>query len=291
MASRTHALDLSGPWAKVERSKVHIDDLRRRIAEAYPNGELFTYRQQYEAEKGAIVVYIESTPKIPQEWSLIVGDAVHNLRGALDHLAWQLACRKLRGKEPVDRNVIRFIHFPVCMTEGEWGAYTRRKLIRRVDLAKLKKLQPFKMPAKVTARSGPHLLDFFAGFNGINNVDKHRKIELISTLTHTAGWTDNWKYVQCTPVADKTGHPGAGHIKFTLGDENLTPKVGDEVYRVTVIAEGPDPQMDFKPSLSSYVAIREGFDVMRSLDMFAQKVSDIIGAFAETPRLTIWHRI
>lgn len=44
----------------------------------------------------------------------VIGDAVHNVRAALDHLAWGLCNHSGPTKNP------RRIYFPICMTEGEW---------------------------------------------------------------------------------------------------------------------------------------------------------------------------
>jgi hypothetical protein len=49
-----------------------------------------------------ILWIVETLPEIDEEWGLMVGDAIHNIRCALDHLWWQLAIdhldRRLRRK-------------------------------------------------------------------------------------------------------------------------------------------------------------------------------------------------
>jgi len=46
-----------------------------------------------------VVYRIDRVMQIRDHWPLIVGDAVHDLRSALDHLMWQLAIVYL-GRQP-----------------------------------------------------------------------------------------------------------------------------------------------------------------------------------------------
>jgi len=271
-----YTLDLSGPWAKLERAKKHIDDLRRQIAQAFPNGELFPLRQEFNREQGVFIVSIERVKKLPQEWGLIVGDAVHNLRCALDHLAWQLALRHFDGVEPPDRGIIKQIQFPVVVDKKDWVTHINRKHMVVTDADKLEEFQPFNLSPDRRAKGHRNALEDIAGFGGVDNVDKHRTIHLTYTLVERVAWMDNWNYRDCTPLDDGTG-PGAGHIKFMLSDN--PPKPGDEVYRVTVVPDGPNPQMDFKSSLTGYIAIREGWNVIDALDAFAGEVERVLRKF------------
>jgi hypothetical protein len=75
-----------GPRLKVERAKKHIDDFNQEIIE-------FTGRDPYgiiedrDSQPGKLVIrYVVRAPP-PHTWPLLVGDAIHNLRSALDLLA------------------------------------------------------------------------------------------------------------------------------------------------------------------------------------------------------------
>lgn len=89
-----HPLD--GPREKIKWAKRHIDWLKCDIAREeadphtvieYPEGKTGSYR------------YEIADPLGPPEWGLAVGDIVHNLHNALDHVVWQLALRNKRGKQ------------------------------------------------------------------------------------------------------------------------------------------------------------------------------------------------
>lgn len=66
---------------------------------------------------------IEQPPPL-DEMALLLGDALHCLRGALDSLTWELC--HLDG--PPTPNVLRRIQFPCARTEAEWLAQVRGPL-------------------------------------------------------------------------------------------------------------------------------------------------------------------
>src|SRR5262245_16114607 len=83
------SVKLSGVRAKIERANQHIGDLEARIC-AF-RGEN-PYRVVPEADPNSghrqYIVRVHSTP--PLALGLVAGEAVHQLRSSLDHLAWQL---------------------------------------------------------------------------------------------------------------------------------------------------------------------------------------------------------
>ncbi|WP_280357095.1 hypothetical protein [Nocardia otitidiscaviarum] len=76
---------------KLSRARVHIDDLSRRIA-AYTDENRLNVKhfwQPSRVHKGEVeveIVMTGSTPaEVPDEWGLVAGDALTNMRAALDH--------------------------------------------------------------------------------------------------------------------------------------------------------------------------------------------------------------
>ena len=56
---------------------------------------------EFDPETDEHVLRATATPSeaVIRHWGLITGNAVHNLRCAVDHLVWQLACYKTGGHE------------------------------------------------------------------------------------------------------------------------------------------------------------------------------------------------
>jgi hypothetical protein len=74
---------------KVERAEKHIGDLKiafDRFIETHPH----TLCIDNDPQTGAQTVQVRFSETPPANLSLILGDAIHNLRSALDHATWEL---------------------------------------------------------------------------------------------------------------------------------------------------------------------------------------------------------
>jgi hypothetical protein len=121
-----------------------------------------------------------------RRWGLITGDAIHNLRGALDHLVWQLACYKTGSAElpGVSEREARRIQFPIDDTPPPHGDPRR---FREDD--NLQHVLP--EHREVIYRHQPFGTEFNFGFREIptlsrlrelSNRDKHRLIVPVAVL-------------------------------------------------------------------------------------------------------------
>src|SRR5690348_11247423 len=90
------APSLDGPRLKLERAAKHIAELRIAV-ERFLASEPFSINP-VEAANGDLAFHVVINRHVPAEWSAIVGDAVHNLRAVLDHLAWRMV--ELAGGKP-----------------------------------------------------------------------------------------------------------------------------------------------------------------------------------------------
>ncbi len=68
---------------KIERARHHINDLRSRV-ESFLAKNPFVFMEVHKRRAGQTSYYVKEREAIPTEFPLIIGDAVHNLRGALD---------------------------------------------------------------------------------------------------------------------------------------------------------------------------------------------------------------
>lgn len=72
----------AGPRLKIERAKHHITDLNFKL-DAFAR-DVHTITVNYDPQRGYDVLEIVPIKKFPDEFGLIVGDALHNLSAALD---------------------------------------------------------------------------------------------------------------------------------------------------------------------------------------------------------------
>jgi hypothetical protein len=274
-----YTLELSSARAKLERAKIHINALRAEIdREGTPNPKLIPLRKQFEPEYGAIVWRIERVINISDDWSLIVGDAAHNLRCSLDHLAWQLALRRFNGVEPTDRKTIKEIQFPVCLDESIWDKpYVNRKHMLIADAEKLKQFQPFNLGPISRASGSIHPIEALGGFGGLDNTDKHRRIHMVNVAPQagTFGQEGPIKFRDCEFVPNTINGGPDLHNSFP----GNPPRPGNEILRIPVTPVGPNPDVNFEASLTGYVAIRETWDVLNVLDSISEVVAKILKLF------------
>jgi len=90
---------LAGSWAKVDRARENLDALdhgARIFQQRHPYAFAFDER----ADTGHNTVYLR-TERVPLRLSAIAGDVLHDLRSALDNLAWQLVTAEgYQGQKP-----------------------------------------------------------------------------------------------------------------------------------------------------------------------------------------------
>lgn len=82
---------LDGPYAKVRRAKEHLEAFGLEavwVVEAAP--ETAVFETCYDPNGQRFLVHVAEEPVVPLRLSTIAGDAIHNLRSALDLLAYQL---------------------------------------------------------------------------------------------------------------------------------------------------------------------------------------------------------
>src|SRR5881394_179766 len=180
MESAENAPTLDGVLAKLWRAQKHLAELNREVThyiqsrpylpviESYPEPEIAT-----ESDWVAFGVVARHVRPLPECIYLSAGDAVHNIRAALDYLAWQLvrSSDQIPGKRtefPIlrnqpknrDRNGV-----PIMMDPHPNG--------RAAALLDSKWLQPYH------ARE-PEKHPLFVLYD-LDRIDKHRHLSIITS--------------------------------------------------------------------------------------------------------------
>jgi hypothetical protein len=107
---------------KCERAEKHIDDLKRAV-DTFLGEEPYAIRFEENPDTGDRTYYIGKDAEVPPDIPVICGDAVHNLRTALDHLIYRLAHVHTSGKGPFDN-----LHFPIGETKTAFEKSLARAL-------------------------------------------------------------------------------------------------------------------------------------------------------------------
>jgi hypothetical protein len=209
---------------KLEWARKQTDLLNADIR-AFVEGDAYGTVMQFDPQTKKLTIRFKVTATFPPDWSLRIGDILHNQRSALDALAYALAF-KHSGK-PTDKEA-RPIQFPICESPNDFKSGLWR-LVRLSPSAidAIESIQPYK-------RRKPGAIHELTALGDLNNIDKHRHL----VPCYTAG---NGRIVlQLEPLRGihsiKAGPPVT--VRFNGRLEN------DAVLGVVDVPSGVDPVLD-----------------------------------------------
>ncbi len=136
---------------KLDRASHHLDSFEAKVRE-WRERHTHRYESHFDRESGKQFVYIRFPEPVPAEFRLIIGDCLHNLRSALDNLAYELAVRH-HGSSPLPDPFDRWSEFPI-FGDREWTVRERRNKIGCIHpraQAIIKRLQPYTRGDKFTS--------------------------------------------------------------------------------------------------------------------------------------------
>lgn len=152
---------LDGVRIKLARADRHIAELRTAAQEFFDSKPYTIY--EVEEANGDLVRRLRIVRTIPNDWPAVLGDAIHNLRSALEFLAWQLVERN-------NSTPARHTGFPIVDSKKELGLGLISKLAGAspASVRMVRRLKPYK--------GGNSLLH---QIHSLDIVDKHRLILIV----------------------------------------------------------------------------------------------------------------
>ena len=148
---------LIGIRAKIERANNHLSDLDA-ACRAFCDTQEDQVSSSVNPNTGELTYYGPPDRDVPMEIAIVAGDAVHNLRSALDHLAYQLVLAN--GNKPN-----RKTDFPIFKDASDYekNCVERTEGMSQKALARIGEAKPYKGGNDTLWRL--HKLDI---------IDKHR---------------------------------------------------------------------------------------------------------------------
>lgn len=241
---------LVGFESKFARAFSLVDDLEQQISN-YLQAEPVEITERNEPS-GDLVVTARARVRPPAEWSLLVGDALHNARSALDHLAWQLV--DMHGGPP-DRSRFPFKDGPVGFGDELRNALPKVPAEIRQQV---RDLQPW--------RGGDDRLWLL---HHLDIVDKHRLLVPVvaanrGIMLHMAvGWPGQ-EPVHLDP------------LELLSLDRNKELVDGDEVYREMAGSRSQDANDPFNTRTSVTFAVIFGEGTAVAGEMVGPVVRDLV---------------
>jgi hypothetical protein len=151
----------AGSRLKVKRAERHVDEIKTLLAD-FLKTDFCKVHIEADPKTGDNLLKLDSIAKVPPEIALAVGDAIHNLRTAMDHVA-----------------------FDILGTDADWISFPMGK--KRDDVITTRQHRAIK-------EAFPDLADFIADtiqphrggdfalweIGALDNLDKHRLTPLSS---------------------------------------------------------------------------------------------------------------
>jgi len=209
--------------AKLARALELLLQLDEHVG-AYLDTEPVAMHQRLRSDGRTVEITLRVTQQPPVELSLLVGEVAHQLRSALDHVAYGLV--QADGNTPTNRTA-----FPVLAARPLGGLHIPGG-VAPAALAAIEELQPYQ---RLDPEHHPlHIL------NTLWNIDKHRHLHLTA--------------LQATDTQAFLGLPDGSAL---VGGQVRTLAVGDgDVFAVVRLAHGPvDPELELTASGRSFLAL------------------------------------
>lgn len=263
--------DFSSTWAKIEWAKYHRDVLNSGIDTHFVRkANKPRAIGKYEPDAACHVFRVTSVPanlsSLMSDVSLTVGDIVHSLRSALDHLAYQLALAEARRRKSVlsvaeRRNVYFPIHtrrrgtYPNFGWKNREHAYVGR--FGKDNVAILKRYQPYR------GRAGdPDIVGVWHPLTLLHqlaNRDKHRLLVVVAAA----------------PDRFQTGIPPAGVHMWATGHRRV--ELGAEFARATFPADYLEVEVDTE--ITPTISLPKRGSVISAVDRISAFVVKIVSEF------------
>jgi hypothetical protein len=175
---------------------------------------------------------------VQPHWALIVGDALHNLRGSLDYLLWQMTRPRKRGRRT---------YFPIYTDQCEFQVLGRSQVegVYAEHRAFLEGVQPYHW--RDNAPSHPLFI-----LKQLSNFEKHQLLLTITTGSH-------FEHIGVTNADTKFERLYKGALEHDT-----------EIMSIRACPEDPSQDMEVNPGLDFQVGLKEvgnwsAIDLLKSM--------------------------
>jgi hypothetical protein len=218
-----------------------------------------------DAEADYYSVRFERVQAVPVDLSLIVGDCAHNLRSALDHLAWHIVPITFRD-DPSNVKRSREIAFPITEDPTNWKSLLESKVprISTKQKAIIRSHQPFNLQG---ASSSIHPL---ARLSRINNTDKHRVV--LVTVVRVAGG------LRIDQLFVTEGDFWPSRVEMLDGGTGMIAENGAEVARIHghKLVGREKAHVGVTSESESFIGFDDGYPLVDGLKLILEEVEKVI---------------
>ncbi len=161
-------------WATVEGCHAKVNRAEKLLDggavewRAFLNTNPWPHWIDDRTEPGWHRIYFDFSTPLPQRFAVIIGEIAHDLRSALDHLAWREAVECV-GLEKAESNA-PVITFPLAQRSADFKSAKALRYVGKDARTVMERHQPYKRGKG----KGPKSLGLLHWFN---RMDKHRTLQ------------------------------------------------------------------------------------------------------------------
>jgi len=179
----------SSAQRKLARGIKHVQTLRAE-ASAFEDGEAYVFSVESETRSSQEIAYqwFATEHHSPcDDWPLLAGEAIQNLRSALDHVVWRA------WRDAGNPGIGDHTQFPVAIDAPGFRSQAGYMLqgIPQPIRTLIEEAQPYKRTPQTPARDALQLL------RTLSNIDKHRDLAAVAsaaTLRSIGSWGERIYY-------------------------------------------------------------------------------------------------
>ena len=246
-------------YLRLERSQEHLKALNDARTEVFAESDdrfNFTLIGKTNSQRTKLLFHVKDMAPLPSlRWGMYVGDAVHSLRSALDHLVYATA------NEPT-----RQCGFPICTTAKDWAIESPAILWSVPD--EIRALIDAAQPYHRGDASHSHPL---AVLNALWNLDKHKTIPVTALVPVLVEWG-------ATQIVGISSHGDLRlHTRRALEPEAVIAEMP-----ITTDDSGVEPQMDMNCHFSFEVAFGKMSGIPSSIQLshVVKTFNESLGSYA-----------
>ncbi len=259
---------LASARTKLARGNLHKATARREAGRFFRGHPSPTFRVEPEGDEGFThagagttfgfrVVVDSAPPDLPASFAARFGDAIHNYRSALDHVAWQLV-RHGSGWPLKDERAANAVQFPIYDTLGGFR-YNQSRRLPGVDQDAMAFIQARHGYVRGNATNNELL-----ALAKLSNDDKHRALHVFAGLFRFL--KSNVTFTECLPVS------------WENPPERPALKPGAELVRGTAVVTGPNPKVDMELRPTVEIVVEDWGDFYGTLEVVSVEVAKVLDA-------------
>jgi len=250
---------------KVERANKHIDELKSAII-AFKESDPYKISAKHDPQTRKLIYYLVDVQPVPTRIACIAGDTLHNLRGALDHLAYRLF--RVGAGDTADA---KHVYFPIFDDAAKYQAGLNGKVhgMRKDAIDAIDVVKPYKGGNDTLWR-----------LHKLNNVDKHRLLITVGAAFSSMNIGAHGGAL-LAELAKQHGFPDPPPLDLYVSpkDRMFPLKVGDELF-----IDAPDAKVNEKIDFQFDIAFGEpgvvdGDSILETLKGMSDLVGNIVSDF------------